>query len=187
MRPKYNDCMEQIWHGSGGEVVYAGRRIDLRIVDVPTHDGGTSRKELVVHPGAAVILPLTESGDVVMIRNVRFAVGLELWELPAGTLEPPESPVECAARELQEETGYRAERFEPLGRFYSSPGFCTEQLHAYVATGLIHVGQDLDATEQIQVNPVPLSRVLQMMLSGEIADAKSIATLGLYLIGKDRT
>ena len=153
-------------------------------MDVDLDAGGTAQRELVVHPGAAVILPLTGDGGVVMIRNYRFAVGRELWELPAGTLEPPELPADCAARELREETGYQAGRIEPLGQYYSSPGFCTELVHAFVAEDLTHVGQELDAGERIRVERVEVRRVEEMMRGGEIADAKSIAAWGLYRLGK---
>jgi len=166
------------------EIVYRGRRIDLRIVKLRRRDGAAER-ELVVHPGSAVILPLTGAGEVVMIRNRRFAVGAELWELPAGTLEPPEPPAECAARELREETGYLARRIEPLGRFYTTPGFCSELMHAFLGTDLTHVGAALEAGEEIRVEPLGVDRVREMMLNGEIADGKTIATLALYLLGRD--
>lgn len=144
------------------------------------------RREAVVHPGAAVILPLFDDGSVAMIRNVRFAVDETLWELPAGTLEPDEDPAVCAARELTEETGYRAERIDKLTEFYSSPGICTERMHAYLARGLTHVGQDLDATEQIEVEVIAWDRTMQMVQAGEVRDGKTIAAL-LYwhTFGKD--
>jgi ADP-ribose pyrophosphatase len=168
-----------------GRVVFQGRKVELRLVDLPLAHGGTAQRELVIHPGAVVILALTDAEEVVMIRNVRFAVGQELWELPAGTLEPSEPPQECAFRELREETGYQAERLEPLGRFYSSPGFCTELLYAFVARGLNNVGQDLEADERIRVEVLPLQRVRQMMLDGEIVDSKTLAALGLYLLKRN--
>jgi ADP-ribose pyrophosphatase len=168
-----------------GRAVFKGRKVELRLVDLPLADGRSVQRELVVHPGAVVILAVTDGEEVVMIRNVRFAVGQELWELPAGTLEPGEPPVECAVRELREETGYLAERLTPLARFYSSPGFCTELLHVFEARGLTHVGQDLEADERIRVEVLPLSRVRQMMLAGEIVDGKTLAALGLYLLKRN--
>jgi len=157
------------------------------LVDVAVGDGTSVQRELVVHPGAVVILALTGSNEVVLIRNTRFGVGEELWELPAGTLEPSESPADCAARELCEETGYKAERIEPLAQFYSTPGFCTEQMHVFLARNLTAVGQALEPGEQIRVELVPLKDARAMMLKGEIVDGKTIAVLGLYLLKETDT
>jgi ADP-ribose pyrophosphatase len=127
-----------------------------------------------------VILPLLDGPEgrrVVMIRNRRPAVGKVLWELPAGTLEPPEAPETCAARELAEETGYRAATIEPLGRFYTTPGMTDELMWAFVATGLSEVGQRLEADEDLAVEPVAPGRVLAMIDSGELMDGKSVASI----------
>ncbi len=156
--------------------------VQRRAYSHPT--AGVVHRELVVHPGAVVILPLAEDGTVVLIRNYRFAVGCELLELPAGTLEAGEEPIACAARELEEETGYRAERIVPLARFYTSPGFTDERMHAFVATGLSRTEQRLDATEQIRVETMPLSGALAATLDGRIVDGKSIAALHVYHYGK---
>ena len=157
----------------------------MRLVDVPRRDGTLAQRELVVHPGAVVVVALTADGEIVMIRNWRFAVGAELWELPAGTLEAGEEPVDCARRELAEETGFRPEVIEPLGEFFTTPGICTERMYAYVARELTEVGQSLDPGEQIRAECLPVARVREMMLSGEIVDAKTIAAMGLYLLGGD--
>lgn len=159
--------------------VFSGRRIELRVVELG-QGGSHVQRELIVHPGSAVILALTAANEAVMIRNRRFAVEAELWELPAGTLEPPERPEVCAARELAEETGYQAENIEPLGRFYSSPGFCTELIHAFLATDLSAVGQRLDAGEEIRVELLPIGTVRRMIREGEIIDGKTLAALCLY-------
>jgi ADP-ribose pyrophosphatase len=167
-------------HLAGAEVLFSGRRFD--VVRAP----GAVR-ELIVHPGAVVILPLLDSATVAMIRNQRPAVGQTLWELPAGTLEPPETPEACAPRELTEETGYRARSVRKLVEFFSSPGICTERMFAFVAEGLEHVGQDLDEGETIDVEPVPLERALAMIRDNQIQDAKTIATLLYYqAFAKDR-
>ena len=166
-----------------GRTIYTGRKVELRVVDVQQPDGRRVERELVVHPGAVVVLARTAEGEVVMIRTWRFAIGAELWELPAGTLEPGEEPADCAARELAEETGFRAAVIEPLGTFYTTPGICTERIHAFTARELTRVGQSLDPGEQIRVECVSMERVRRMMLDGEIADAKTIAALGLYLLG----
>jgi len=145
-------------------------------VDAVTLPGGAER-HVIVHPGAVVVLPLLSDGRVVLIRNQRFAVGRALWELPAGTLEPGEPPDRAAARELEEETGYRAARLNTAIGFYSAPGFCDEYLHGFIAEDLEHVGAAPEPTEQIETHPLPLPVVLQMIERGEIADAKTIALI----------
>jgi ADP-ribose pyrophosphatase len=116
----------------------------------------------------------------VLIHNYRFSVGQELLELPAGTLEASEEPLACAARELQEETGYVADRLEPLCRFYTSPGFTNELMHVFVATGLIHKGQNCEPTEQIRVQPMDMADALDACVDGRIVDGKTIAALQVY-------
>lgn len=162
------------------ETLFRGVRFDVQRREVPVRGGDTAVREVVVHPGAVVVLPLLDDGRIVMIRNHRFAVEETLWELCAGTLEDGESPLETAGRELVEETGYRAERIEPMTTFYTSPGICTERMHAYIATGLTQVGQDLEDTEKIEVEAVTRDRALDMIEQGEIRDGKTIATLLFY-------
>lgn len=164
-------------------VVHRGRKFNVETVQIPGPGGpGTAplTRDLIVHPGAVVVLAITDDHRVVMIRNRRFSVGKILWELPAGTLEVGEDPQLCAGRELVEETGYSAARITPLCAFYSSPGICTERMYAFAATGLTHVGQDLEDDEQIEVELVPMDRVVEMARTGEIEDGKSIAALLYY-------
>lgn len=137
-------------------------------------------REVVVHPGAVVILPILDDGRIVMIRNHRIAVGWELWELPAGTREPGEEPIETAGRELEEETGFHAGRLSPLIEFYSSPGFCTELMHTFVATDLSPVGQRLEPGERIVVETLSTDEVQRRLVAGEFKDGKTIAVLGTY-------
>lgn len=158
-------------------VIHDGVRVKLRGAELVGEDGRAHRREVVEAADAVVVLPMMDSGEVVLIRNERFAVRETLWELPAGTVEAGESPDDCAPRELIEETGYRAARVEKLTEFYPTPGFCTELLHAYRATGLTFVGQELDATEKITVEVVPWGRAMDMVKDGTIRDAKTIATL----------
>lgn len=157
--------------------MHEGVRTTIRAIDLPKRGGGTHRREVVEAADAVVILPLMDNGDVVLIRNERFAVQDTLWELPAGTVEAGESPDDCAPRELVEETGYRAERVEKLAEFFPTPGFCTELLHAYRATGLTFVGQDLDETEKITAQVVAWDEAMRMVRDNVIRDAKTIATL----------
>ncbi|MEX0886970.1 MAG: NUDIX hydrolase [Phycisphaeraceae bacterium] len=165
----------------GAEKVFAGARFDVFALQRPTRSGASERREVVVPSDAVVILPLLDDGRVVLIRNERFAVGQTLWELPAGTLEAGEEPAGCAARELREETGYDAAGVEAMLSFYMSPGFCTEQMHAFRATGLSFVGQQLDETERIEAEVVAIDDVLAMIHDGRIVDAKTVAVVLYHL------
>lgn len=150
---------------------YEGSRIDLYTVN---------HREAVIHPGAVIILPLLSATDVILIRNERFVVDDTLWELPAGTLEPGESPLETASREVIEETGYRSTRLAPLLEFYTTPGFCNEKMYAFVANDLEFVGQQLDETEKITAEPLSWEKIMEMIRQGVIKDGKTIAVLLYY-------
>jgi nudix-type nucleoside diphosphatase (YffH/AdpP family) len=142
--------------------------------------GGLIRREIIVHPGAVVILPVRNDGRLVLIRNFRYAVEQELLELPAGTLEEGEEPVEAARRELAEETGYRAGNIEALTEFYMSPGILNERMHAFVARELDPVGQRLQNGERIAVQIIDPDEARRMLREGCLRDAKTIATLATY-------
>ena len=167
-------------------MVLRSEKFEVREVPVVTRDGATVTKHVVVHPGAVALLPVLDDGRVVLIRNTRFAVGRTLWEVAAGTLEIGEEPMACAARELREETGYEAATLEPLVQFYSAPGFCTELLHVFVATGLRQVGQALEATEHIEVHPVTVAELERMLDAGDFVDAKTLTTVLLWLRRRER-
>ena len=161
-------------------LLYQGSRFAVRGVHVKKRGGGSKQRELVIPANAVVILPLLDAQTVVLIRNERFAVGQTLWELPAGTLEAGEDPVLCAGRELIEETGYAAAELTRLIEFFPSPGFCTEMLTTFMARQLTFRGQELDETERITTEAVPLDRSIQMIRDNTIRDAKTIATLLYY-------
>ncbi len=137
-------------------------------------------RHIVVHPGAAVILPLLDDGRVVLVENQRVSVGRALLELPAGTLEPPEPPIACAARELEEETGYRAARLRPLVEFLASPGICTERMHAFLAEGLAPGPQRLEPGEVCRPVVLEWDDLLGRVRDGAIEDGKTIATVLYY-------
>lgn len=147
-------------------------------------DGRLVRRDFFKYPGAAVILPVLDDGSIVLIRNYRFAVDEHLYELPAGMLEPGEDPEACAARELAEETGYTAARFEKLTEFYSGPGTTDEKMRVYLATELKPGAQALEGYETIAVETHSDDEVRRMIAAGTIHDAKTIAALGVYWLGK---
>lgn len=163
------------------ETILRARKFNVERGEYEIPGRGMVQRELVVHPGAVLIIPLLDCRNVVMIHNYRFAVGQELIELPAGTLEAGEDPMDCAARELQEETGYRAGRLESMGHFYTSPGFTNEIMHVFTATDLKEGPQELDDGEQIRVEVMPLADVFDACGSGRITDAKTVAALMIYL------
>jgi ADP-ribose pyrophosphatase len=163
--------------------IYHGRIVTLEVVDVVLPNGRRAIREIVKHPGAVVIVAPDDRGRVAMVRQYRTAAGRELLELPAGTREPNESADECARRELVEEMGLTAAHWTNLGGFYSAPGFCTEYLTLFLATGLTSVEGHPEADEWLRREWIDLARVPAMIASGEICDAKSIAGLLRYLQG----
>jgi ADP-ribose pyrophosphatase len=143
-------------------------------------DGSLHAREVVLHPGAVVILPMVSAERVCLIRNFRIAVNETLWELPAGTLEPGEDPSETARRELTEETGYRTGRLEKLCEFFVSPGILREQQHLFLATDLQPGPMALEAGEEIETHDVPWDEALKMIDAGQIRDAKTLVGLLYY-------
>jgi ADP-ribose pyrophosphatase len=166
------------------QVIFNGIKVRLELHHLENEEGVRTRREVVVHPGAVVVLPLLEDRgetSVVLIRNRRYAIGGQyLIELPAGTLEKGEDPINCAGRELLEETGYLAGRITKLRDFYTSPGFLSEKMFAFVATGLEKQQAALEEGEEIEVLTVGYAEALAMVGDGRIADGKTIATLLMY-------
>jgi ADP-ribose pyrophosphatase len=160
--------------------LYRGRIVHLRLEDVTLPNGVTVSLEIMHHQGASAVAAVDDAGRVVLIRQYRHAAGGYLWELPAGVLaSASEAPVECARRELREEAGLAAQRLESLGSILTTPGFCDERIHLFLARGLDHVGHDRDHDEDIvDVREVPLDEALAMIRRGEIVDGKTI--VGLY-------
>lgn len=167
------------------ETLWRGRKCDVRVVEVEIGAGGPRRELLVVHPGSVVLVPVLDDGRVVLIRSRRYAVGEVVLELPAGTVEPPEAPLDCARRELLEETGYRAGSLERLGGVWQGPSFSTEWMEIYVARGLVHEGQRLDVGEEIAVEAMDRAALRAAMRSGELRDAKSLAALQLLDLAEE--
>ena len=159
------------------ESIYDGRIINVRVDTLLLPDGQQVQREVVVHNGAVVIVPIDKDDHVLLVRQYRHSAGESLLEAPAGTLEESESPDDCAQRELQEEVGYASTNLRALGGFWTSPGFSTEFIYAYLARNLVESKLSLDDDEDIVVERVPTSRIPQMIRLGEIQDAKTIAAL----------
>lgn len=159
----------------------SAQRFDVEALSFHLPSGELFEREVVRHPGAVVILPVMPDGRICLIENFRAAVEQTLLELPAGTLEPGEPPIETARRELSEETGYSCEKIEPLAEFFMSPGILDERMYAFVATGLSDGPQRLELGEQISNCPISLTQVDEMIQSGDIRDSKTISTLLYFL------
>ena len=161
------------------EIIYPGRAFTIRRDQVRLPDGHTTKLDIVEHHGSVVLIPLDDEGRLLFVRQYRHAAGGEVMELPAGTLEKDEPPETCAAREIREETGFAARRMEPLGGFFLAPGYSTEYMYVYLATGLYKAPLKSDEDEFLQVEAIPLAEALEMSRAGKLLDAKSLAALWL--------
>ncbi|MCY3543944.1 MAG: NUDIX hydrolase [Chloroflexi bacterium] len=157
--------------------IYDGKIIKVRVDDILMRNGNQSVREVVDHANAVVIVPIDDDGNVHLVRQYRYAAQQNLLEAPAGLVETGEDPDDCAQREMAEEIGYASRNLRILGGFWSSPGFCTEFMYAYLAKDLVPRSLQPDDDEDIQVEKVPLSRIPQLIRLGEIQDAKTIAAL----------
>lgn len=166
--------------------IFRGRYIRVVSRDVVLPNRRRATLSVVEHPGAVAIVPVFDNGDVALIRQFRPSINEELYEIPAGTLEPGEAPLATARREIVEETGHKARRWKKIAEFYTAPGFCTELMHVYVARGLSPAFANGDADEIIRVERVPLARALELVRRGKVRDAKSIVGLLVYAHGHRR-
>lgn len=159
------------------DIVYRGRKFQVAREQSKTPDGKSIQREGVLHPGAVAILPLVDADHVCLLRNRRFIVQEELWEIPAGTLEPGEAPEAAAVRELVEETGYQAKHWRKLLEFYPSPGILSERMHLFVATELTAGTMRPELDEELEPKVVPWSQALQWAHDGTIRDGKTLVAL----------
>jgi ADP-ribose pyrophosphatase len=162
------------------QIVHEGRKIKVAIDTSPGPNGETIRRDLIVHPGAVVILPVIDRDHVCLLRNERFVIGETLWEVPAGTLEPGEPIEQAAARELIEETGYTAKRWRKLGHFFPSPGVLDEKMHLFVAEDLTAGLARPEADENLEPKTVAWADALRMATDGTIRDLKTVAAILLW-------
>jgi len=159
------------------EEVYRGRKVALEVHRVRGADGREAVREVVRHPGSGAVLAFPDRGKVLMERIWRYAIGAEMLEIPAGTLEPDEDPAACAARELAEETGYRAARLELLTVLHPSPGILSERMTVYLARGLEKGDPAREPGEEIENVLLPLDEAMAMIRDGRITDSKTVAAL----------
>jgi len=159
--------------------LHQGRVFNLVKENYTLENGVTSEMDFIQHPGAAAMVPLLNDQEVVLIKQYRHAIREFIWEIPAGTLDAGETPLNCAKRELVEETGYSADDWHRLGTITPVPGCSNERIHIFLASDLKPAEQQLDDDEMLNVHPVQLNDALQMILAGEISDGKTIS--GLFL------
>jgi ADP-ribose pyrophosphatase len=161
-----------------GECVYEGRILDLEVDRVRLPSGAEASREVIRHCGAVVVLPLHDDGRIELVRQYRYPTGAVVLELPAGKLDPGEEPSRCAARELEEEVGWRAVGLHALGSFLTTPGFSDEVLHAFLATPLEPAPDAVpDPDEAIEIVTMTVAEALAACRSGEIRDSKTLATI----------
>jgi ADP-ribose pyrophosphatase len=165
----------------GSRLIYDGKVLRLRVDEVQLPSGQVTRREIVEHPGAVAIVPFKDRENIIMIKQLRHTVDGWLLEIPAGTLEKNESPRRCAARELIEETGFKASRIMRMFSCYVAPGYSNELIHEFVATDLKYVGQHTESDEFVKTITLNIREATDKIVNGSIRDAKTICGL-LYVL-----
>ena len=180
------ECADLIETTISSEEVYHGVMIRLERDTVCLPNGNTAIREVMRHPGAAAVVPLTREGNVVLVRQFRYPFSRVMLEIPAGKLDPNEAPADCARRELKEETGFLAEELISLGVFFPSIAMLDEQIHLFLARGLTPSSANLDEDEFLHVEQRPLKDLVQQILRGEVPDGKTqTAILKAYYLLND--
>lgn len=168
------------------EILFKGKVFDLKVDEISYNASGNNGiREIAVHPGGAVVVPVKDDGKLILVKQFRYPVQKWLIEFPAGKLDSNEDPLVCATRELEEETGFKANKFEKLGEILTAPGYSTEILHIYKATGLISGNHNREEGEyEMEILELSVDEIQKMILAGEITDAKTIAGI-FFLIKKN--
>jgi ADP-ribose pyrophosphatase len=162
-------------------VLYEGKVFDLKVDEIEYETGNKGIREVALHPGGAVAVPLTNEGRIVMVEQFRYPFQKKLIELPAGKLDKGEDPLECAVRELEEETGYKTNSVDKLGEIYTAPSYCTEILHLYLMRDLEEGNHNREEGELgMIVHELTLDEIEKKIKAGEIVDAKTIC--GVYFL-----
>lgn len=163
--------------------VFEGRIFSVVVESITTRKGGRMDVEIVRHPGSVVLIPMTDKGEIILVRQYRHSIGRLAWELPAGTLQPNEEPEQAARRECHEEIGLLPSQLETLGTFYPTPGYCDEEMNFYKATGLREPRDgetaEQDEDEDIEQRAFALEQIRSMIRDGQIVDMKTVAGLAL--------
>ena len=165
--------------------MYQGRAFSVRQDRVRLPNGAETKLDIVEHIGAVTILPVDADGNIWFVRQYRHAIGIEILELPAGTLEPGETPEVCADRETREEIGMGAKKFQKIGAFYLAPGYSTEFMHVFLATDLFDAPLAGDSDEFLAIERIPVKQVVNMIQTGKFIDGKTLAVFQLarpYLV-----
>jgi ADP-ribose pyrophosphatase len=164
------------------DILYTGKVFDMIVDHVEYPSGKKGVREIAHHPGGAVVVPLFDTGDILMVRQLRYPLGKHILELPAGKLDKGEDPSHAALRELEEETGWTAGKLEKLTSIYTTPGFCDEELHIYLARGLRespHGHKREEGEQTMTLHTIPLRDAVTMAYNGELKDSKTV--IGLLL------
>lgn len=165
---------EEVTHSTE---IYRGKVVHLRVDDIRLPDGRTSKREVVAHRGAVCVVAITSENKVLLVRQFRLPAGKPLLEVPAGTLEVGEAPQLCAERELEEETGYKAGKMQPLYAAYVAPGYSSEKVYAYLAEELIKGETNFDESENLHLEPMDFDEAVRLAQQGGFEDAKTLAAI----------
>lgn len=160
--------------------LHQGKMFKLMRENITLPNEITVDLDIIRHPGASAIVPLSDDATLLMIKQYRHAVGDFIWEIPAGVLNPNETPLECAKRELVEETGFAGNVWHKLGVITPVPAYSDERIHLFVAANLVPAEQNLDQDEMIDVHEVPIADIMRMISGGSIQDSKTI--VGLFMV-----
>ena len=163
------------------EILYKGKVFDHQVDEIEYKSGNKGIREIAIHPGGAVVIPVKDDGKIILVKQFRYPLQKTLIEFPAGKLEKGEDPLICATRELEEETGYKAKEIKKLGEIFTAPGYCTEILHIYSAKGLTPGNHNREEGElEMEILELTVEEIEKMIISGKINDAKTI--VGMHYI-----
>jgi len=158
---------------------YQGRVFDFKVEETTLPNGRPSTIEVIRHPGSSAIVPVQKDQSVILLRQYRPVIRTMIWEIPAGTMHRGEDPLECAKRELQEESGFKGQRFEKIGEILIGPGYSDERIHLFLATDLIPCEQKLDEDEYLEIHSFNFEEVMKMIERGDIQDAMTIVGINM--------